>query len=215
MDIDPSNKIVQLCSEGMNAEFEGNLEESTALFKQAWESASDNFEAFIAAHYMAHRQLSLEEKLKWNLESYHLANRIEGDGMKKYFPSLCLNVGKSYEDLGRIEEATQYYQLAADYADTLYENPYGNMIKSGITEGLKRIGASRNKNPILATLIDKWCDRKDLKALSFILPSYVGSLGTALDNSKIASALSYLSATKCLNNEEQKIVEELIISFQS
>lgn len=214
MDIDPNNKIVQLCSEGMNAEFEGRLEESKALFNQAWESASDNFEAFIAAHYMARRQLSPEEKLKWNLESYHLANTIEGEGMKKYFPSLCLNVGKSYEDLGQIQEAIQYYQLGADYSDTLSENPYGNMIKSGITEGLKRVGASRNQNPVLKSLIDKWCERRDLKPLSFILPSYVSSLGTALDNGKIASALSYLSATKCLNEEEQKLVEELITSFQ-
>lgn len=214
MDIDPSNKIVQLCSEGMNAEFEGRLEESKALFNQAWESASDNFEAFIAAHYMARRQLSLEEKLKWNLESYHLANTIDGDGMKKYFPSLCLNVGKSYEDLGQIQEAIQYYQLGADYSDILSENPYGNMIKSGITEGLKRVGALRNQNPILESLIDTWCERRDLKPLSFILPSYVSSLGTALDNGKIASALSYLSATKCLNEEEQKLVEELITSFQ-
>lgn len=215
MDIDPDNNIVQLCSEGMNAEFEGKLEKSTALFKQAWESASDNFEAFIAAHYMARRQLSLEEKLKWNLESYHLANTIEGDGMKKYLPSLCLNLGKSYEDLGQIKEATQYYQLGADYADILSENPYGNMIKSGINEGLKRVGASRNQNPILESLINKWCERKDLKPLSFVLPSYVSCLGTALDNGKIASALSYLSAAKCLNEEEQKLVEELIISFQN
>ncbi|RFS14825.1 hypothetical protein [Emticicia sp. C21] len=215
MDIDPSNKIVKLCAEGMSAEFEGKLEDSAALFRQAWESASDNFEAFIAAHYMARSKLSLEEKLKWNLESFHLANAIERDGMKKYFPSLCLNIGKSYEDLGQIEKATEYYQLGADYSDILTVNPYGNMIKSGITEGLKRVGASRNQNPILASLIEKWCERKDLKPLSFILPSYVGNLGTIRDNNKIANALSYLSATKCLNDEEQKLIEELIISFQN
>jgi tetratricopeptide (TPR) repeat protein len=214
MDIDPSNRIVQLCAEGMSAEFQGKFAESEALFNQAWESASNDFEAFIAAHYMARRQLSLEEKLKWNLESYHLANKIDGDGMKKFFPSLCLNVGKSYEDIGQIQEATHYYQLAADYSDKLSDNTYGNMIKSGITEGLKRVGASKSQNPILASLIDKWCERKDLKPLAFILPSYVGSLGADLDNRKTANALSHLSATKCLNEEEQKLVEGLIISFQ-
>ena len=215
MDIDPGNKIVKLCSEGMNAEFEGRLEESGALFTQAWELSTTDFEAFIAAHYMARRQLSLEDKLKWNLESYHLANKIQGDSMIRYLPSLCLNVGKSYEDLGNRQEAIQYYQLGAHYADSLSDKPYGNMIKSGITERLKRMGISKNHNHALDSLIDKWCERRDLKPLSLILPSYVGNLGTALDNGKILSALSYLSATKCLNDEEQRIVEDLIISLQN
>ncbi|RYU94815.1 hypothetical protein [Emticicia agri] len=214
MDFDPSNRIVQLCAEGMNAEFEGRLEASEKLFKQAWESASDNFEAFIAAHYIARRQNSLTDKLTWNLESFELAKKVEGDAMQKYFPSLCLNVGKSYEDLGQNQEAIQYYQLGADYADALSTNPYGNMIKSGITEGLKRMNALENQNPVLDSLIDKWCERKELKPLSFILPAYVSNAGTPLDKGKIISALSYLSAAKCLNEEDQKILEELIISFQ-
>jgi tetratricopeptide (TPR) repeat protein len=214
MDIDLSNRIIQLCSEGMNAEFEGRAEESAVLFNQAWESATDDFEAFIAAHYMARRQLTLEEKLKWNLEAYHLAKKIEDDGLEQYFPSLCLNVGKSYEDLGQNLKAVQYYQLAAKCSDKLSDNSYGSMIKSGINAGLKRVGASRSDNPILASLINQWCERKDLKPLSFILPAYVSNLGTALDNSKLLSALSYLGAANCLIDEEQKIVEELIISFR-
>lgn len=213
MDIDPSNKVVQLCSEGMSAEFEGKLDESEELFNQAWALASNNFEAFIAAHYMARRQLSLADKLKWNLESFYLANKIEGDGMNKYLPSLCLNVGKSYEDLEQIAEATSYYRLGAEYADMLKENPYGNMIKSGLTAGLQRVGAAVNNNPTLNLLIDKWCERKDLKPLSFILPAYVGNLGSEIDKEKLRSALSYLSAATCLNEEEQQIVDDLIMNF--
>lgn len=213
MDIDPSNKVVQLCSEGMSAEFEGKLDESEELFNQAWALASNNFEAFIAAHYMARRQLSLADKLKWNLESFYLANKIEGDGMNKYLPSLCLNVGKSYEDLEQIAEATYYYRLGAEYTDMLKENSYGNMIKSGLTAGLQRVGATVNNNPTLNLLIDKWCERKDLKPLSFILPAYVGNLGSEIDKEKLRSALSYLSAAKCLNEEEQQIVDDLIMNF--
>lgn len=215
MDFDPGNKIVQLCAEGMNAEFQGKLLESEALFNQAWELASDNFESFIAAHYIARRSKTLEDKLKWNLESYHLANTIEGNGMKKYIPSLCLNVGKSYEDLGQINEAVQYYQSGMDYSESLAENAYGSMIKSGLTEGLKRTGVSINQNPVLKDLIDKWCEQRNLKALSFILPYYVSNLGSMLDKSRISSALSYLSAAQCLNDEEQQIVEKLILDLQN
>jgi tetratricopeptide (TPR) repeat protein len=215
MEIDPGNKVVQLCTEGMSAEFEGKLEESESLFSQAWELAENDFEAFMAAHYMARRQKSAEDKLKWNLESYHLAKKIEGDGMTKYMPSLCLNVGKSYEDLGNFGEAGKYYQSGADYADSLTDNSYGSMIKSGLNEGLKRVGISKNQNPVLNSLINKWCANRNLKALSFILPSYVTNLGSEPDNGRIQSALSYLSAARFLNDEEQQIVDKLIVDFNS
>lgn len=213
MKIDPGNKVVQLCSEGMNAEFAGKLEESESFFRQAWELAADDFEAFIAAHYMARRQQSAEDKLKWNLESYHLSQKIDGDGMTKYLPSLCLNVGKSYEDLGNWSEAAKFYQSGAAYTESLTDNSYGDMIKAGLNEGLKRVGISANQNPVLESLINQWCENRNLKALSFILPSYVNNLGSELDKGKISSALSYLSAARFLNEEEQQLVDKLIADF--
>lgn len=212
-EIDPANKIVQLCTEGMNAEFEGDTAKASGFFKQAWQESSNDFEAFIAAHYMARCQNDLSEKLRWNLESLQLAGKITDKSMKKYLPSLCLNVGKSYEELAQNDKALSYYQQAADYAQNLPENPYSNMIKSGIAAGLKRMNKPAGEITVLEKLIDNWCERRDLKPLSFVLPTYVNSLNTPLDKGKLVSALGYLSASRCLPDSEQEIVLELITSL--
>ena len=87
------------------------------------------------------------------------------------------------------------------------------MIRSGIAEGLKRTGSGKPINHQLAALIDRWCERKDLKPLAMILPAWVGNLGTENDIEKLISALSYLSATRSLNSEEQQIIEGLIVDL--
>src|ERR1700743_725641 len=104
----------------MTAEGEGNIAEAKALFQQAWDTASDNFEAFTAAHYLARNQDDPVDNLKWNLEALRLAVSIKDEGMRaNYYPSLYLNVAKSYEDMGNIPEATSYYQQAAQSAENL------------------------------------------------------------------------------------------------
>lgn len=59
-----SKLVVQLCIEGSRAEFEGRPAEAHALYLQAWEAAADDYEACIAAHYMARHQVTPEERLQ-------------------------------------------------------------------------------------------------------------------------------------------------------
>ena len=84
------------------------------------------------------------------------------------------------------------------------------MIRSGISDGLKRVGADINQNSQLTELIDRWCKRKDLRPLSIVLPAFTGNLGTEIDKQKLISALSFLSATRCLPDEEQEILTRMI-----
>ena len=51
--MDLNNLVVKLCAEGMQAEFAGKLDDARALFMQAWEQSQDDYEACIAAHYVA------------------------------------------------------------------------------------------------------------------------------------------------------------------
>lgn len=213
MQFDPDNVVVKLCAEGMSAEFEGNLEQAHHIFQQAWDSATNDFEAFTAAHYLARNQKRPEDVLLWNMKALDYANAINDDEMKIHYPSLYLNVAKSYEVLGDLKEAVKYYQFAADKAAQLPGGKYGDMIRSGIAEGLKRTGSGKPINHQLGALIDRWCERKDLKPLAMILPAWVGNLGTESDIEKLISALSYLSATRSLNSEEQKIIEGLIVDL--
>jgi tetratricopeptide (TPR) repeat protein len=213
MQFNPENKVVKLCANGMQAEAEGKIEEAHDLFQQAWDIAGDDFEAFTAAHYLARNQKDPNDVLKWNMEALNRANAIKEDDMMGHYPSLYLNVGKSYETLSNIIEANSYYGLAADYSGELPAGKYGDMIRMGISEGLKRTGTTKFNNDILDSLVSKWCERKDLRPLSLALPAYISNLGTENDINKLISALSYLSATRCLNEEEQYDIDNLIVQL--
>ena len=210
MQFDPQNRVVKLCTEGMDAEFAGDFAKAHEIFQQAWDNATNDFEAFTAAHYLARNQKDPADSLSWNIKALDHANSIEDDDMKMHFPSLYLNVARSYEVLGNLNKAGDYYRLAADNATDLADSKYASMIRSGIAEGLKRTGSMKVVNDQLAKLIDRWCERKDLKPLSMILPAWVENLGNQPDITKLVSACSYLYATRSLPEDEQKLIEQFI-----
>ena len=112
MDLD--NPVIRLCAEGTRAEFEGRTNDARALFMQAWEASKDDYEACVAAHYVARYQESPEDTLRWNQEALSRANAVGDDRVKDFYPSLYLNMGYSYEVLGNQTEAQRYYDLAAE-----------------------------------------------------------------------------------------------------
>jgi len=216
MKFDPNNPVIQLCATGMQLEAQGKIDEASASFQKAWQLATNDFERFTAAHYVARNQKDPVDNLKWNVDALMYAHAIDSDSSKGHYPSLYLNIAKSYETLGDMPEAHRHYQQAATFADRLPANPYGDMIKSGINEGLKRTGIQTWRHPTLDLLIDKWCRRKDLRPLAQVLPAYISNLGNDGDRNKLISALSFLSAMRCLPEDEQLKIDEVIIelSFQ-
>jgi tetratricopeptide (TPR) repeat protein len=112
MDLD--SPVVSLCVQGTQAEFKGKMEEARGLYWQAWEAARDDYEACIAAHYVAHMQENAEEVLRWNQEALDRAERTADERVKSFYPSLYLNMGQSFERLGNQDEAQKYYDLAAE-----------------------------------------------------------------------------------------------------
>jgi len=209
MQFDPANGVVKLCSEGMALEAQGKKEEAQQLFQQAWNEAANDFEAFTAAHYLARNQKDPADNLYWNEEALKRALLVKDD-LTGVYPSLYLNIGRSHETLGNRSEAASNYQLAADAGTALPTGAYGDMIRSGIREGLKRTGAAAYTNIAIEQLVSSWCEKKELKPLAFILPAYVGNSGTEADINKLISAFSYLSATHCLNAGDQLVTDRLI-----
>jgi rifampin ADP-ribosylating transferase len=53
MEFDPRNNVVALCVQGMGMEDKGKPEEASRLFLQAWNEATNDFERFTAAYYVA------------------------------------------------------------------------------------------------------------------------------------------------------------------
>jgi hypothetical protein len=111
--MDLNNPVVKLCIEGTRAEFEGRQDDAYALYLQAWEAAKDDYDACIAAHYIARFQKTPEDIFHWNEEALIRANAIKDGSVKDFYPSLYLNMGRSYELLGNHTEAKRYYELAA------------------------------------------------------------------------------------------------------
>lgn len=61
MQFDTNNTVVKLCAQGIEFEGKGQKKEALQLFQQAWEQASNDVEKFIAAHYVARHQESVQE----------------------------------------------------------------------------------------------------------------------------------------------------------
>ena len=72
--IDPTNRVVALCAEGMA--MEGSPADAMRLFEEAWASRTDDFEAAIAAHYVARHQPTPADTLHWNALAVHHAELV-------------------------------------------------------------------------------------------------------------------------------------------
>ena len=113
LNMDTNNPVIQLCIQGAQAEFEHRLDDAKSLYQQAWEFHTDDYEACIAAHYVARFQDSAEESLRWNQIALERAGAVNDERVKEFYPSLYLNLGRSYEVTGNQSEAQRYYDLAA------------------------------------------------------------------------------------------------------
>ena len=110
MQFDPDNKVIQLCAEGMALEGEGKPDKAGRLFLKAWNEATNDFEKFTAAHYVARHQPNVASKLKWDETALAFALKIDEAAIKSTYPSLFLNIAKCYEDLNDINNAKKYYE---------------------------------------------------------------------------------------------------------
>ena len=116
MEFNPNNPVIKRCLQGMAMEEKENLEEASRLFLQAWKEATDDFETFIAAYFVARRQKSIPDKLKWLQASLHAALNVNNDNVKGAFPSLYAAIAKCYEDMGDTVNAKKSIELSVSYS---------------------------------------------------------------------------------------------------
>jgi hypothetical protein len=108
------NPVIKLCIEGTQAEFRRQVDQARSFYQKAWETAQDDYEACIAAHYVARHQSDPKERLRWNQLALDKADAVADDRVKEFYPSLFLNMGQSHELLGNLGEAKRYYDQAAE-----------------------------------------------------------------------------------------------------
>jgi hypothetical protein len=122
MEFNPNNHIVKLCLMGMEMEGKNKPEEALNLFLQAWNEATNDFEKFLAAHYIARHQKNISDKLKWLETTLQFALKVNDNTVKSAFPSLYLKIAKCYEELNDPDNAKRNHELAVSFADKPSDN---------------------------------------------------------------------------------------------
>ncbi|MFC4114528.1 hypothetical protein [Nonomuraea zeae] len=215
--MDPSTPVVRLCAQGMQAEAEGRDTDAGSLFRQAWESAGDDYEACVAAHYLARHQSTPQQTLHWNQECLNRADLVGDDRVKGFYASLHLNMAKAYGDLDEPEKAREHFELAATRIDDVPPGQYADWARVAIAEGLRSTGAARPRvaDDLLTALFTKFRERGDLKALGLTLPAYLTDLGTEADQVRLTTALHMLHAARWLPADEQHLLSTAISKLTS
>ena len=115
MEFNPNNNVIKLCIEAMGMEEKDKPEEASRLFLQAWNEATNDFEKFTAAYYVARHQKNTSDKLKWLETALQFALKVNSDSVKGAFPSLYSNIAKCYEELNDPGNAKKNYELANSF----------------------------------------------------------------------------------------------------
>lgn len=136
--MDPNNPVARLCAAGMAAEGEGRPAEAKALFEQAWAESCDDFDACIAAHYVARHQTTVEDELEWNTRALDRAKLVGDERVRSFYPSLYLNLAHSLEKVGRTTAACELYSTAAARLEGQPDTPYTRLVRSGVAAGRSR-----------------------------------------------------------------------------
>ena len=136
MEFNPNNNVIKLCIEAMGMEEKGQPEEASKLFLLAWNEASNDFEKFIAAYYVARHQQNVPDELKWLQTTLQLALKINDDSVTSAFPSLYSNIAKCYEDLNDHDNAKKNHELAISSRNKPSDNgPFYHGTKADLQVG--------------------------------------------------------------------------------
>jgi DNA/RNA tunnel of bacterial DNA dependent RNA polymerase. len=146
MEFSPFNNVVKLCLQGMEMEDKYKSEKALKTFLKAWDEATNDFEKFLAAYYVARLQKNPAEKLKWLDGALQFALNINNDAANSALPLLYSNIAKCFEDLGNSDKANQYSELAISYKNNPSDKgPFYHGTKADLKPG-DLLSAGGNSN---------------------------------------------------------------------
>ena len=136
MEFNPNNNVIKLCVEGMDMEGKGKPGEASRLFFRAWNEATNDFEKFTAAYYVALHQKNASDKLRWLETALQSVLRINDVSVAGAYPSLYSNIAKCYEELGDLNNAKKNHELAISSKDKPPDNgPFYHGTKADLQVG--------------------------------------------------------------------------------
>ena len=136
--IDPTNPVVALCAEGMASE--GTPAEALRLFERAWAMRRDDYDAAIAAHFVARHQPTPAATLHWNALAVRHAKSVDDGRAAGLFASLYLNLGVAQADAGDLTAGAESVHRAAAHLAALPPDGYREFVALGIRRLATRLG---------------------------------------------------------------------------
>jgi len=146
MEFNPGNNVIKLCVQGMAMEEKGNPDEASRLFLQAWNEATNDFEKYLAAYYVARHKENVPAKLKWLETALQFALKVNSESAKSALPNLYSNIAKCHEDLGDVDNAKKNFELANSFkGKPTDKGPFYHGTKADLRVGdLLTAGSSSN-----------------------------------------------------------------------
>lgn len=132
-----TNPVVALCAAGMACE--GMPAEALRLFEEAWAARQDDYDAAVAAHYVARHQPTPADTLRWNQLAVQHAELAGIERTAEFMASLYLNLGDSFANCDRWEAARDASARAAASLDVLPDGGYRDLVAGGIRRLQERV----------------------------------------------------------------------------
>ena len=111
---------------------EGHAHEALSLFEQAWACRQDDYDACIAAHFLARHQLDAPETLRWNRLAIQHAERTDSERVASFMASLYLNLADSEAGSGHHADAIEALSAARTHLDAVPAGGYRDFVAFGI-----------------------------------------------------------------------------------
>ena len=140
MTIDPDNPVVVLCAAGMA--IEGDAAQARVLFEHAWKARRDDYDASIAAHFLARHQPTVESRLEWNVLAARHAEAVVDDRVREFKASLYLNLADAYLAAGNRAAARAAAARATERLGDVPVGGYRAFVERGIDGLLRRLDES-------------------------------------------------------------------------
>jgi hypothetical protein len=131
------SSVARLCAAGMAVD--GDPAAAHALFLQAWDARQDDFDACIAAHFLARHQPTTADTLHWNRLAVHYAEAVPGSRAHPLLASLYLNLADSYFTVGDLAEAATVAARGVAALDFLPLDGYREFVARGLHRVQSRI----------------------------------------------------------------------------
>lgn len=136
---DPTNPVVALCARGIAADGEPDV--ARRLYEEAWTLRTDDFDAAIAAHYLARQQATVEQEAHWCAVALAHAEQVSDGRAESLLPSLLLNLGDAQRRAGDRESAQRAASRAQGLVETLPLGGYRDFISMGVERLSRRLQA--------------------------------------------------------------------------